>query len=52
LPPLPLLSIAADLDVFDKGTIGFALASLLRWRSAALAAIDNAMTAVDRALAG
>ena len=49
---MPLLSIAADLDVFEQGTIGFALASLLPGRSAALAAIDNAMTAVDRALAG
>ena len=51
LPPVPLLSIAADLDVFDKDTIGFALATLLRGRNAALAAIDAAATAIDRALA-
>ena len=42
LPPVPLLSIAADLDVFDQDTIGFALATLLRGRNAALAAIDAA----------
>jgi hypothetical protein len=48
LPPVPLLSIAADLDVFDKDTIGFALATLLRGRNAALAAIDAATTAVER----
>jgi hypothetical protein len=41
LPPVPLLSIAADLDVFDQDTIGFALASLLRGRNAALAAITR-----------
>ena len=52
LPPVPLLSIAADLDVFDRDTIGFALASLLRGRNAALAAIDAAGTAIERALAG
>ena len=51
LPPVPLLSIAADLDVFDKDTIGFALATLLRGRNAALTAIDAAATAIDRALA-
>jgi hypothetical protein len=50
LPPVPLLSIAADLDVFDQDTIGFALATLLRGRNAALAAIDAAMTAIERAL--
>ena len=50
LPPVPLLSIAADLDVFDQDTTGFALATLLRGRNAALAAIDNAMTAIERAL--
>jgi hypothetical protein len=38
----PLLSTAADLDVFDQDTIGFALASLLRGRNAALAVIDAA----------
>jgi len=50
LPPVPLLSIAADLDVFDADTIGFALATLLRGRNAALTAIDAADTAIDRAL--
>jgi hypothetical protein len=50
LPPVPLLSIAADLDVFDQDTIGFALATLLRGRNAALAAIDAATMAVERAL--
>ena len=50
LPPVPLLSIAADLGVFDAETIGFALATLLRGRDAALSAIDNAMTAIDRVL--
>ena len=49
LPPVPLLSIAADLDVFDKDTIGFALATLLRGRNAALAAIDAAGMAIERA---
>ena len=49
LPPVPLLSIAADLDVFDQHTIGFALATLLRGRNAA---IDAAGTAIDRVLAG
>jgi N-acetylated-alpha-linked acidic dipeptidase len=52
LPPVPLLSIAADLDHFDKDTIGFALATLLRGRNAALDAIDRADVAVTRALAG
>jgi N-acetylated-alpha-linked acidic dipeptidase len=51
LPPVPLLSIAADLDIFDQDTIGFALATLLRGRNAALAAIDAASTAIERALA-
>jgi hypothetical protein len=51
LPPVPLLSIAADLDVFDQDTVGFALATLLRGRNAALAAIDAAGTAIDRASA-
>jgi hypothetical protein len=51
LPPVPLLSIAADLDVYDKDTIGFALATLLRGRNAALDAIDRADAAVTRAIA-
>ena len=51
LPPVPLLSIAADLDHYDKDTIGFALATLLRGRNAALDAIDRADVAVTRALA-
>jgi hypothetical protein len=51
LPPVPLLSIAADLDVYDKDTIGFALATLLRGRNAALDAIDRANAAVTRAMA-
>jgi hypothetical protein len=51
LPPVPLLSIAADLDVYDKDTIGFALATLLRGRNAALDAIDRADAAVTRAMA-
>jgi hypothetical protein len=50
LPPVPLLSLAADLDAFDAGTIGFALADLLRGRNAALNAIDAATAAVDRAM--
>jgi hypothetical protein len=50
LPPVPLLSIAADLDHYDKDTIGFALATLLRGRNAALDAIDRAELAVARAL--
>jgi hypothetical protein len=50
LPPVPLLSIAADLDVFGEDTIGFALATLLRGRNAALAAIDAAGMAIERAL--
>jgi hypothetical protein len=51
LPPVPLLSIAADLDAFDKDTVGFALATLLRGRNAALDAIDRADSAVTRAMA-
>jgi hypothetical protein len=51
LPPVPLLSIAADLDAYDKDTIGFALATLLRGRNAALDAIDRATQAVTRAMA-
>jgi hypothetical protein len=51
LPPVPLLSIAADLDEYDKDTIGFALATLLRGRNAALDAIDRATAAVARATA-
>ena len=50
LPPVPLLSIAADLDVFDTDTLGFALATLLKGRNAALDAIDRAREAVERAL--
>jgi hypothetical protein len=38
------------LRVFDKDTIGFALATLLRGRSAALAAIDASGSAVDRVM--
>jgi hypothetical protein len=51
LPPVPLLSIAADLEAYDKDSMGFALASLLRGRNAALDAIDRADAAVTRALA-
>jgi len=51
LPPVPLLSIAADLDVYDRNCIGFALATLLRGRNAALDAIDRADAAVIRAMA-
>jgi hypothetical protein len=51
LPPVPLLSIAADLDIYDKDTIGFALATLLRGRNAALDAIDRADAAVTQAMA-
>jgi len=50
LPPVPLLSIADDLGIYDKDTIGFALATLLRGRNAALDAIDRADAAVTRAL--
>lgn len=50
LPPVPLLSIAADLDQYDEETIGFALATLLRGRNAALDAIDRADAAVTRAM--
>jgi N-acetylated-alpha-linked acidic dipeptidase len=50
LPPVPLLSIASDLAVYDKNTIGFALATLLRGRNAALDAIDRADAAVTRAM--
>jgi N-acetylated-alpha-linked acidic dipeptidase len=50
LPPVPLLSIAADLDVYDKDSIGFALATLLRGRNAALDAIDRADAALMRAM--
>ena len=50
LPPVPLLSIAADLGVYDKDSIGFALATLLRGRNAALDAIDRANAAVTRAM--
>lgn len=52
LPPVPLLSIAGDLDAFDKDTVGFALASLLKGRNAALSAIERASEAVDRAMRG
>jgi hypothetical protein len=52
LPPLPLISIAGDLEIYDDTTRGFALASLLRGKNAALDAIDRASAAVDRALAG
>jgi N-acetylated-alpha-linked acidic dipeptidase len=50
LPPVPLLSIAADLDVYDKDTIGFALATLLRGSNAALDAIDRADATLTRAM--
>lgn len=50
LPPVPLLSIAGDLDVFDRDTVGFALATLLKGRNAALAAIERATSAVDAAI--
>ena len=52
LPPVPLLSIAADLDAYDRDSIGFALATLLRGRNAALDAIDRANAAVTRAMVG
>src|SRR5262245_39131645 len=52
LPPVPLLSIADDLGIYDKDTIGFALTTLLRGRNAALDAIDRADAAVTRALEG
>jgi hypothetical protein len=52
LPPVPLLSIAADLDAYDRDGIGFALATLLRGRNAALDAIDRANAAVTRAMVG
>ena len=52
LPPVPLLSIAGDLDAYDKDTVGFALATLLRGRNAALYAIDRADAAVTRAILG
>jgi N-acetylated-alpha-linked acidic dipeptidase len=52
LPPVPLLSIAGDLDAYDKDTVGFALATLLRGRNAALDAIDRADAAVTRAMLG
>jgi len=52
LPPVPLLSIAADLDAYDRDSVGFALASLLRGRNAALDAIDRADAAVTRAMVG
>jgi Peptidase family M28 len=50
LPPVPLLSIAADLEAYDKETIGFAMATLLRGRNAALDAIDRADSAIMRAM--
>jgi hypothetical protein len=50
LPAVPLLSIAGDLDVFDKDTLGFALATLLKGRNAALDAIDRAGAAIDRVM--
>jgi hypothetical protein len=52
LPPVPLLSMAADLDVYDDQGIGFALATLLRGRNAVLDAIERADAAVTRAMAG
>ena len=52
LPPVPLLSIAGDLDAYDKDTVGFALATLLRGRNVALDAIDRADAAVTRAMLG
>lgn len=52
LPPVPLLSIAGDLDIYDDDTVGFALATLLRGRNAALQAIDRAAAAVDQVIAG
>jgi len=52
LPPVPLLSIAADLDQYDEDTIGFALATLLRGRNAVLDAIDRADAAMTRAMLG
>jgi hypothetical protein len=52
LPPVPLLSIAADLDQYDGDTIGFALATLLRGRNAALDAIERADAAVTQAMLG
>jgi len=50
LQRVPLLSIAADLAHYDKDTIGFALATLLRGRNAALDAIDRADVTMRRAL--
>jgi len=51
LPPFPLLSIAADRDLYENDTIGFALGSLLRGRNAALDAIERADAAMVHALA-
>ncbi len=50
LPPVPLLSIAADLDGLDEHSRGFALATLLKGRNAALDAVDRAEQALDRVL--
>jgi hypothetical protein len=49
-PPVPLLSIAADLADMKDELIGFALADLMRGRNAALAAIEAATRAVERVL--
>jgi hypothetical protein len=50
LPPIPVLSIAADLDAFDPQTRGFAETTLLRGKNEALAALRAAHAAVDAVL--
>jgi hypothetical protein len=50
LPPVPLSSSAAEVNVFDGDSIGFALATFLRGRNAALDAIDRADAALTRAM--
>jgi len=49
--PVPLLSIATDLGLYESDTIGIVLPSLLRRRNAALDAIERADAVVVRGLA-
>jgi hypothetical protein len=45
LPPVPLVSVAGDLDSFDRVTVGFALAGLLRGMNQAIALCESAAAA-------
>jgi hypothetical protein len=49
LPPVPLVSIAGDLESFDHATIGFALAGLLRGMNRAIALCETATAAFSEA---